>query len=320
MQTIHFTPERTQQFLKHLNNKSSIGIICHARPDGDAIGALTSLQTLIQTITSTNPYIFCTDQTPKKLSFLNPLQKTKQDLQLNNLQTLIFVDCSTAEITKLPTKTLNKLKTIHTICIDHHISNKNFADTNFVFPNSSSTTEAITELFINTQTQISSQTATQLLAGIYFDTGSLQHSNTTSHTLKIAKHLLRQKADLKTITKNLFQQNTAKQLKLYGKVLQKSYLNDKQILSSSITQEELKNLNCTTQDLNGSIDLLNKVPNKKLTVLLHENENNQIKASMRTQQKKQDLSKIAKLFQGGGHTQAAGFSIQGQIQNKTQIL
>lgn len=320
MQTIHFTKSKTEQFIQLIKSQKKIGIICHAKPDADAIGALTGLQTFIKIISKKTPNIYCTDNTPNNLNFLNSKQSHTNQLSLQDIDTLIFVDCSSADITRLPKQTLQKLNTIQTICIDHHISNNNFADQNYVFPKSSSTTEAITELFINSSIKIYPQTATQLLAGIYFDTGSLMHSNTTSHTLKIAQHLLKQKADLKKITKQLFKQTTTNQLKLYGKVIQKSYLNQKQVLSSSITNQELKELNCTSHDLNGSIDLLNKVPNKKLTVLLHENEHNQIKASMRTQQKKQDLSKIAKLFQGGGHSQAAGFSVKGKIQNKTQIL
>jgi phosphoesterase RecJ-like protein len=74
-------------------------------------------------------------------------------------------------------------------------------------------------------------------------------------------------------------------------------------------------LNPSNKSTEGIIDYINAIPNKKISILVSEDDTG-IKASLRTLDKKYNLNKIANLFGGGGHTLASGFKIKGKITQK----
>ena len=63
----------------------------------------------------------------------------------------------------------------------------------------------------------------------------------------------------------------------------------------------------------GLIETLNTFPEARFAMLLRQ-EGNVIKGSLRTDPHKQiDVSEIAKIFGGGGHKMASGFSVAGKL-------
>jgi len=86
------------------------------------------------------------------------------------------------------------------------------------------------------------------------------------------------------------------------------------IIYSIITKKEVENLENLPQNaFEGLTEVLNTYPEAKFAMLLRQ-ENNVIKGSLRTDPFKNiDVSYIAKLFGGGGHKMAAGFSVAGQL-------
>ena len=63
----------------------------------------------------------------------------------------------------------------------------------------------------------------------------------------------------------------------------------------------------------GLTNFLNCLDNTKVVMVLREKEG-EIKGSLRTTNDSVDLSRLAKLFGGGGHRRAAGFTIKGSLQ------
>ena len=61
-----------------------------------------------------------------------------------------------------------------------------------------------------------------------------------------------------------------------------------------------------------AMNYLDSIPGAKFSVLLTELDGN-IKGSFRTSSNKIDVSKIAKVFNGGGHKKAAGFVMKGKV-------
>jgi phosphoesterase RecJ-like protein len=207
-------------------------------------------------------------------------------------------------------------ETTKSINIDHHESNDYFATVNIVEPKAASTTQILYSLYQKWGFEIDEKIATCLMTGLYFDTGSFRHNNTTPEVMKISSDLLKLGANIKAISKNLFKTNSINKLKLWGRTLSNIRRNQRNIITSAITKEDYEICKTESKDLEGVVDYLNAVPDSKFCILLSEDQKGGVKASLRTQSEKLDLSKIAEVFGGGGHKMASGFRIEGKIKEE----
>jgi phosphoesterase RecJ-like protein len=120
-------------------------------------------------------------------------------------------------------------------------------------------------------------------------------------------------ASANQIVENMFKTKTIEQLRLWGKVLSNIKVNEKGTIVSKITSDELLELNATPKDLSGVINYLNSVPNCKMSVLLSEDMKGNVQGSMRSADDNIDVSELSCKLGGGGHKQAAGFTMPGKI-------
>lgn len=206
-------------------------------------------------------------------------------------------------------------KKVPIINIDHHASNEGFGTINLVDPKSSSATMVAWELIKRLGTPLTKELGMALLAGIYNDTGGFVHSNTTRETFEIAAELAKAGVSVTDITKPLFREASFSQLKLWGFILENLRKNDKNVLTSVVTESDFKMIGAHSSDTGGIVDLMNTVPDTQFVMLLAEDEG-QVKGSMRTQRDDVNLSDIAGQFGGGGHPKASGFRVHGRLKKE----
>ena len=161
--------------------------------------------------------------------------------------------------------------------------------------------------------EIDSRLATYILAGIYYDTGGFQHSNVTDKTLKIVSECLRLGGRIALISQNIGSSKSYPALKLTGIALKRIKLKSNGIITSFLTCDDLKDVGADAEDASGIVNLINSVPDSKIAILFVELPDGTIKASLRTEKDEIDVSKLARLFGGGGHHKAAGFAINGDL-------
>lgn len=303
--------------LKNLLQKSqNVVIISHNRPDGDTTGSNLSLkfylESLGKTVTSA-----CSDPIPDNFFFLPGVKNFTTEFLLEDFDTVIIVDAGAKHLVRFfetyPELTRTR-KPI--ICIDHHFSNDKFGTFNLIDPSETSTTSLLYKFFTDQNISITPEMATCLLNGIYTDTGSFMHSNTTPETMKIASHLTKLGANFKDISKYNFKTQKTTNLKLIGEVLDNLSLNNQDVVVGAVDQETFEKYNATSEDLGGVADMISSIPNTKYSMLLTENQNGQVKASLRTRKDDVNVAKIAEQYGGGGHAKAAGFRTQGRLVKK----
>ncbi len=201
------------------------------------------------------------------------------------------------------------------INIDHHKSNGLFGDINYVDPSAASTTQLlypILEDLQGAQDLIDADIATLLLAGLISDTGSFVHSNVSPEAFKTASKFLAKGARQQEIIKNFYKTKPLAQLKLWGNTLNNLQFDPTyKIAWSSVTQDDLKKCDANLDHAEGIIDeLLTNVPGTLVALLLKEKEEGLISGSLRSTTDTVDVSRIAQVFNGGGHIRAAGFRYQ----------
>ena len=109
-----------------------------------------------------------------------------------------------------------------TLCIDHHISNNNFADENIVVPTASSASEVMFSLF--DEDKIDYDVACCLYLGIVHDSGVFKYSSTSENTMNIAGKLMSKGIDFQTIIDEGFYSKSYRQNQILGRALLESIL------------------------------------------------------------------------------------------------
>ena len=300
MNTLKIIDEKIKQSKK-------IIITTHLNPDGDGIGAGISLFLAIKQFNSHVRFII-EDDLPKNLSFLNMKKEIEiiKKFEITDEDLLIILDTGSIERSGTIGTFLGKIPTIN---IDHHISNVGYGDYNYVDTSSGSTSEILFELLIEMKIKWSKEIATGLYTGIVNDTGNFKHSNVRESTFLKSAFLLKEGANNNEIITNFYDNRTLAGIKLLGRGLEKSiYISEKRLIYSVLFQSDFKEFFGVKSDTDSIVENLLTYSSSLISIFIREEENGHFKGSMRTKSNDLDLNKIAKMFGGGGHKKASGFS------------
>lgn len=302
---------------KRLIDKShKILSLSHKRPDGDTLGASCALYLAMQQLGKTVD-MACIDDIPERFSFLTDMNKVIKEFNFRDYDLIFVSDAGASYMTRYHEVYPDIFKgDVPVINIDHHASNDNFGTINIVDPACPSATLLLYRFFTFLGFTITPAIATALLCGIYNDTGSLMHSNTTIEVMEVSGKLMERGGKIHQVAKKLFRTTPVSTLKLWGRVLENTHVNEEGVTISVITWKDFVECGADPDEISGVVDFLNSVPGSKFSLLLNEDAYGHIKGSFRTQRDDVDLSALAGKFGGGGHKKAAGFTINGRLQKE----
>jgi phosphoesterase RecJ-like protein len=303
--------EEIQKLKRYLKSRPKLIILTHANPDGDAIGSALGLyQGLLEA--GFAPDVACIDPCPEEFIYLEHSDKLKLDFTPSDYEAVIFVDCGDKKLTRFETAHPEILsEKMVKINIDHHASNDNFGEINFVITDVASASMIVYQILKALDYKILPGTANALTTGIYTDTGGFMHQNTTPLTYQYAAELIKLGASPQHVAQNVFHKYDFRTLKLWGKVLQNLHITHDGAAIVGVEEKDYEALGCTRQDLAGVIDFINAMPEARYSVMLSEDGKGNVKASLRTRKDDVDVKALAEQYGGGGHVKASGFTIPG---------
>lgn len=297
---------------------NTIGISFHVSPDGDAIGSSLALLQGLRKLNK-KAYIMSKDSVPDNLKFLSNSEEISGQKYsiIKDTDCIIVLDCG--NVARISADLNLETRNYTLINIDHHISNDNYGDFNYVDSHSASVGEIVFKLLNLLEVSIDVNIASCLYTSIITDTGSYRYSNTTSITHDIAGKLIDTGINFSDIHRNVFDNKKLERIKLYGLAINtiKLYDND-QICIMYISQEMLKSLGLENTDTADVISFGMQIGSVESAALLKETKDG-IKISIRSKSRI-DVSKIAEVFGGGGHKRAAGLLINGSLKNAEQQI
>lgn len=230
-----------QEIFKKIKDSNSIAIFTHIKPDGDCLGSGMALYYVCKKM-GKDVQVFNSDVVHKNFNFLvNGVVKNKME---QDYDLYVSVDCpSSSKLGTFESKYLNKTNTIN---IDHHITNSNFANLNYVDAKASSCCEIIYEFLIANNQELDSNVARAIMCGLSSDTGCFKHSNTSSKSHLLASELLKYDFDLEELNYYLFKIRNKKSIKLYAKAMNnlQCFKNDR-IAIAGLTLDDFKYCDAT---------------------------------------------------------------------------
>jgi len=312
--------ELISKFNSLLASSKQILVLSHKSPDGDAVGVMLAAGRMLEELGKRVDLVF-SERLASSYNFLKGIEKLSSEMPESDPDLILILDCGNPKRTGFFESHPEIFSgRIPMVVIDHHISEANFdfpknslKITNF---EASSTSEIMYDVICASGFLIDKEIAMSLLTGIYFDTGSFQHSNTSERTLKIASELVARGARVSKISKHLFNTKNVSSLRLWGRVLLR-IRQDRRfgIVTSIVTLKDLIECEATIEDLGDVVNLINSIPGARASILLSEREKEEIKGSIRVGADGDvDATRLAAIFGGGGHVKAAGFSVKGRFE------
>jgi len=298
-------------FMELVQEAESIIIAGHIHPDGDCVGSCLAMYNYLKKIAGQEKVIdVFLEEVPRSFAFLTGSDRVKFFPECTRNYDL-FIAIDSGSIDRLGPLEATFAAAKHTICLDHHVSNTNYAEYNHVEPTASSAGEVLTGLF--DLSVVDHEIAECLYLAIVHDTGVFKHSNTSQRTMEFAGALLSKGVSSSKIIDDSFYKKTYIQSQLLGRCLVESVLlMDGKIIFSAVSQKILKFYGAVMSDLDGVIDQLRVIEGVEVAILLKEESAQKYKVSMRSNGKV-NVSKICCLFGGGGHIMAAGCTMCGSV-------
>jgi phosphoesterase RecJ-like protein len=293
-----------------INSNQSFLITTHVNPDADAIGSEIALHKLLSVLGKKSK-IINHSSTPYNLIFLdtdNVIEKYDEALHKTLFDTsdvLVALDFNRSDRMVSMQKAFSESRKLK-ICIDHHQDPEDFVDYQFIDSEYAATGHILFNFIRKTKiVDITKEIAAPLYAAIMTDTGSFRFERTNANLHRIIADLLDTGVNPKEIYDQLYDESKLSKIKLLGKCLNSLEL----IANNSIgymilTQNDFNELSAIESDTENFVNLIISIEGVKLGLLFIELKNG-FKVSFRSKGKI-PANKLAGVFGGGGHTNAAG--------------
>jgi len=313
--------EKFNQIIESVKTARRMLITSHLDPDGDSIGSQLALKGWLMD-SAKEVRIINQGKIPSKYLFLDE-EKAIEDFDsakaIDWSADLIFVlECPNLERIGEVKKLLKEGAKV--INLDHHPDNSFFGDISYVDTQACALGEIIYELLIYSGYRLNKLTATQLYAAILTDTGRFRFSNTTPEALRIGAELITLGANPREINNQIYYNNSNASLKLLGFLLLnlETFANGK-ISSLVIDQQTMEELKVSKEDTEGFVDYSLFLKGAEVGVLFTQKNDSKTKVSLRSQNSF-DVSALARTFGGGGHRNAAGCTVNQDLNSTKELI
>jgi phosphoesterase RecJ-like protein len=315
------TDNRTQinSLNKLIEENGAFLLTSHQDPDGDSIGSLIGLYKYLKNL-GKQAVVYTQGKTPAKYKFLDPngVVKLTPDTSPIAAQVAIVLECPRYDRIGFVQNLITPEMTV--VNIDHHEDNQMYGKINIVNTDACAVGEILYEIIESSGNAVGPEVANPLYAALLSDTGCFKFANTNSRCLKVAAALVEQGAEPKPIAERIFASTSSETLKLVGFILQNMQLYAKgKICVFKLAQDDPQRFGTSMENSEGIIDYTMMINGVDIGVLLKESDSNSVKVSLRSRNGI-DVCAFAKTRGGGGHPNAAGYTLNTQLETASQTV
>jgi bifunctional oligoribonuclease and PAP phosphatase NrnA len=292
------------QVIDLIEKSDRFGITSHVRPDGDSLGSSLALCWILRGLNKKAEVVMC-DRVPHAYAKLPGADEVRVAPDVDRDYDAFFViECSDVTRPGLPS-----LKNQFVVNIDHHSTTCLFGQVNWI----DSTAAAVGEMIYNLAKAIGARITPELASCVYAalltDTGSFHFSNTTERTFKIASELVRHGAQPAKLSQAIFYSYPYAKVKLAGSVLSTLKRDESgRIAWITMSQEAMLDSGAGEDDSDGIINYPLTIGEVEAVAFFRELPGSTYRISLRSKNRV-NVARVAEQFGGGGHCNAAGFTV-----------
>lgn len=277
----------------YLRSLDRVAITTHTGADGDAIGSSVALFHLVRAL-GADAVICHREAVPNYLRWLPP-EEVLTELPAD--RTLLVLDTSRPDRVGVDHETAG-------LNLDHHEDNPLYAEVNLVDSGAAASAEVVAGLYGELGVPVHRAAAEALYTGLITDTGGFRFRNTSPEMHELVAGLLRAGVVPAEVDDRLNRTGTIEQLNIVGRSLANARRHGEAIVST-VDAGDYRQAGATELDSKEAIDHLRTVAGVELVAHLREVDEGS-KASLRSETV--DVGAVARMFGGGGHRLAAGYT------------
>jgi phosphoesterase RecJ-like protein len=286
-------------------------ISSHARPDGDSIGSQLAMAFALREL-GKEVRIVNHDAAPEHYFEFPGVDEItiaeRVDPAWGHFDAEIIMECG--DLNRTGVEGLGRAFVIN---IDHHVGNTMYGDINWFDETASACGELVFQIVVELGVPLLPEIATHVYLAILTDTGSFHHSSITPRTFDICRQVTEAGLNPAIMARRVFDYNSFGKLKLIGRLLDSMELHDEGRLAElCLTQAMLDRADSTLNDTEGIINLPLTAREIQAVVFFKSLEPGEVRVSMRSKYDV-DVRSIAARYGGGGHKNAAGFTVRGEV-------
>ena len=284
-------------------------ITSHARPDGDSIGSQLAMAYALDAL-GKQVRIVNADAAPEHYQEFPGMDRIEIAAAVDrpDVDAVIVMECSDLRRTGV-----SGLEAEFLINIDHHAGNALYGAINWHDETAAACGEMVFSVIQALGVPMSQEIATHIYLAILTDTGSFHHSNITPRTFDICRQCVEAGVTPAVMARRVFDSNSFGKLKLIGALLDDMELADEGRLAIlHLDDDMLTATGSTHNDTEGLINLPLTAREIQAVVFFKVTNTGDVRVSMRSKYDV-DVRRVANEFGGGGHKNAAGFTVSGSL-------
>ncbi len=294
-------------------------VICHTRPDGDAVGSTLAIARAAKTAGVDVQLAYAGELPPWMDEILQDASWVHLDAGDPPAPFDKCLVCDTGAWSQLePYKPWIAGKADHVAVLDHHRSGSpDVAEARLIDSDAAAACEMGAEictllLGIENASKLPLDIAEPLMLGLGTDTGWFRHPSVTPHVLRLAADLVQAGAEHPKLVKMTMLSDPIQRLKLMSKALGSLSLHeDLGVAVVKVSAEDITSIGASVGMTSGFADPALAVKSVHVAIVLVElppegDGTKKVKISMRSKVDGPDVAQLAGAFGGGGHIRAAG--------------
>jgi phosphoesterase RecJ-like protein len=297
---------------KRLKEAYRVLLTCHRNPDGDALGSELALAELAEKL-GVKAVIINRDRTPANLMLLPGADRIQVADQLPEDFPDAYDLVITVECPDLDRAGFEGLTQVPILNIDHHPANPAYGVVNYLDENSPAVGEMVWRLYGEIGVLPSAEAATNLFVALSTDTGDFRYSNATGKAFRAAAEMVDAGAEPVQVADWVNGNRSEASVRLLGEALRTLRLEcDGQLALITVDQEAFRRAQAGPEDTEEIVNVPRSISGVRAVAYFKQWEPGVVRVSLRSRGSV-DVRKVAADFGGGGHTNAAGCAINGEL-------
>lgn len=284
-------------------------VVCaHVRPDGDAIGSVLGMTLALRLAgIAAVPTLADDRPAPSTYSFLPGFSLFVNASDLEAPDVFVALDTPIPERLGVARPLMESAAT--TIVFDHHPDATEYGTHCVCDPTKAATGQMVWEFLEALDVRPSAEVALPLYVALMTDTGRFAYDNTTPDAFRVAAQMLEAGVVPSEAARLVYQERSVASLEIEARALSRLVTtNGDRVAVTMLSDADFQETGALPEEAEHVVDAVRALGGVDVVVLLRQR-GTEVRGNLRAKTGA-DVGRVARMFGGGGHHAAAGFTVE----------